>query len=44
MLSSVAPTADIHPAVSKPYRFILTMPACVTVDAIGMIESRSLAG
>jgi hypothetical protein len=29
--------------ISKTYRFTLTMPACVTVDAIGMIEPRSLA-
>jgi hypothetical protein len=28
----------------NPYRFTLTMPACVTVDAISMIEPRSLAG
>jgi hypothetical protein len=28
---------------TKPNRFTLQIPACVTVNAIGMIEPRSLA-
>jgi hypothetical protein len=38
MFSAVPPTADIHPAVSKPYRFTLEIPACVTVDATGLVH------
>jgi hypothetical protein len=35
MFSAVPPTADIHPAISKPYRFTSQIPACVTVDETG---------
>jgi hypothetical protein len=37
MFSAVPPTADIRQGISKPYRFTLQIPACVTVDAIGLV-------
>jgi hypothetical protein len=36
-------TGRITQGISKTNRLTLMMPACVTVNAIGMIEPRSLA-
>ncbi len=41
MFSAVLPISDIRHkrhGMPKAYRFTLTMPACVTVDAIGRVD------